>query len=150
MTETAPTAPPTLTTAIEPVAVDTSSALSPSSPKTKAALEARLSRRPEQKDLLDRNILHTNAAATSVAFAQHKDELKHAMLTDNLKKGLSTRPERKQLEERGILPDDNVAPALLTQKKELEKNMLSDTLNSKLSKRPSPDDLVQKGILAGA
>jgi len=146
MTETATaTGPSPLTTAVD-IPIDNSSTLSPSSPTNRNALEDRLSRRPEVKDLVDRNILHGTTANT--AFQQHKDALQHAIITDTLKKGLSTRPERKELEERGILPDDNIAPALLGHKKELEKNMLSDSLNTKLSQRPSPDDLVKKGILS--
>ncbi|KAK6528967.1 hypothetical protein TWF694_004193 [Orbilia ellipsospora] len=145
MTETTSTALPQLNTATADVpAVDKSSTLSPSSPNTRSQLEGRLSRRPEAKELVDRNILH---GTTSAAFQQSKDELQHAILTDTLKKGLASRPERKELEDRGILPNDNIAPSIVAQKKDLEKSMLSDSLNTKLSQRPSPDDLVKKGIL---
>ncbi|KAK6340903.1 hypothetical protein TWF696_009216 [Orbilia brochopaga] len=140
----AETAVPTLNTAAaaDAPAIDSSHTLSPS--KAQPDFEARLGRRPDPKDLVDRNILH---GTTSAVIQQHQDDLKHAMIADNLKKGLASRPERRELEERGILPDDHVAPALLGQKKELEKSMLTDSLNTKLAARPEPEEVMAKGIL---
>ncbi|KAJ6262305.1 hypothetical protein Dda_3112 [Drechslerella dactyloides] len=143
MTETAV---PTINTAggTDTPVIDSSSTLSPSNPQPN--LEARLAHRPDPKDLLDRNILHGTGPATIQA---QQDDLKHAMIVDNLKKGLATRPERHELEERGILPDSHVAPALLGHKKELEKSMLTDSLNTKLASRPEPEEVMAKGILNG-
>jgi len=110
------------------------------------SLEKALSRRPDQKDLQDRNILHKSTAAPAIQAQQH--ELEHAMIVDNLKKGLAQRPEKEELKERNILPkDDKTAPSLLAQKKELERSMLSDTIKDKLAHRPSPDDIIKEGIL---
>jgi hypothetical protein len=69
------------------------------------------------------------------------------MIVDNLKKGLAHRSEREELQERGILPDSKIAPALISHKKELEKHMLTDTLNTKLQRRPTTDEVIEKGIL---
>ncbi|KAF3903944.1 hypothetical protein ABW21_db0206012 [Orbilia brochopaga] len=138
MAETA--LPPVNTTDIPPV--DTAPTLSPS--KAQPNLEAALNRRPDPKDLVDRNILHGTGSA---AIQQQQDDLKHAMIADNLKKGLASRPERSELEARGILPDDHIAPALLVHKKELEKSMLTDSLGAKIASRPEPEEVIQKGIL---
>lgn len=115
--------------------VDTSPIVPPSAPHPQ--FERRLSLRPEAQSLVDRNILHTNAILESPVVA-HKDELK---------RGLEHRPDRKELEERGILPDEHVSPAILGKTKELEKSMLSDSLNTKLTHRPKVEEVIEKGIL---
>ncbi|RVD88341.1 uncharacterized protein DFL_002530 [Arthrobotrys flagrans] len=125
--------------------IDTSPIVPPSAPHPQ--FERRLSLRPEAQSLVDRNILHSTSTVASSLVA-HKDELKHAMLADNLKRGLATRPERKELEERGILPDEHVSPAILGKTKELEKSMLTDSLNTKLTQRPKVEEIMEKGILS--
>ncbi|KAF3172690.1 hypothetical protein TWF225_009981 [Orbilia oligospora] len=125
--------------------VDTSPIVPPSAPHPQ--FERRLSLRPEAQSLVDRNILHSSSTVASSLVA-HKDELKHAMIADHLKRGLASRPERKELEERGILPDEHVSPAILGKTKELEKNMLTDSLNTKLTQRPRVEEVMEKGILS--
>ena len=61
-------------------------------------LTVEFSSRPDAKDLVDRNILHDPNVAPSVQ--QQKHDLEHAMIVDNLKKGLAHRPEREELKER--------------------------------------------------
>ncbi|KAK6534466.1 hypothetical protein TWF281_005790 [Arthrobotrys megalospora] len=134
-----------VTTSTPAELVDTSPIVPPSAPH--AQFERRLSLRPEAQSLVDRNILHSTPSAAP-SLAAHKDELKHAMLTDNLKRGLASRPERKELEERGILPDEHVSPAILGKTKELEKSMLTDSLNTKLTHRPKVEEVMEKGILS--
>lgn len=65
------------------------------------SLEKALSRRPDPKDLKDRNILHDSSAMPSIQ--QQKQKLEHAMVADNLKKGLSQRPEKDDLRERMLI-----------------------------------------------
>ncbi|KAK6502851.1 hypothetical protein TWF481_007892 [Arthrobotrys musiformis] len=134
-----------VSTAQPDTVVDTSPIVPASAPHTQ--FERRLSLRPEAQSLVDRNILHSTPTAAP-SLAAHKDELKHAMLADNLKRGLATRPERKELEERGILPDEHVSPAILGKTRELEKSMLSDSLNTKLTQRPRVEEVMEKGILS--
>jgi len=64
------------------------------------SLEKALSRRPDPKELKDRNILHDSSAMPSIQ--QQKQKLEHAMVADNLKKGLSQRPEKDELKERMV------------------------------------------------
>lgn len=125
--------------------VDTSPIVPPSAQHTQ--FERRLSLRPEAQSLVDRHILHAPPTAAA-SLAAHKDELERAILTDSLKRGLATRPERKELEERGILPDEHVSPAILGKTKELEKSMLTDSLNTKLTHRPKVEEVMEKGILS--
>jgi len=131
-------------------AVDTSPTITPSAGDATNTLNSRLSRRPDPQDLINRNILHDSTLSTAPSIQQKKGELEHAMIVDNLKKGLAVRPERGELIEKGILPegvDSGVAPGLLEKRKELERSMLSDQLNSKLSNRPDADKLISEGIL---
>ena len=72
-------------------------------------------------------------------------ELERQQASDNLKKGLEKRPEKEDLINRNILPESNVAPALIASQKSLEKHMRADSLEQKIQHRPKPEDI--KGIL---
>ena len=74
-------------------------------------------------------------------------ELERQRITDNLKKGLSSRPEKDDLVQKNILPDSTVAPALQEKQKELEKHMRANSLEKNLQNRPKPEELVKEGIL---
>lgn len=111
----------------------------------KNSLEHALQFRPEEKDLVDRNILHHGAPAIQ----RHQAELEKAMAQDALKKHLAKRPTKEELLQRRVLPENhNVAPALIAAQRELEKSMLEDTLKEKLLHRPKPEEVVEKGILS--
>jgi len=113
------------------------------------SLEAALSKRPDAKDLEERNILHSGAPAIQ----QRQQELERAMTQDTLKKQLAHNVDEKiqlrdDLIQRNILPEKiNVAPALLAHQKELERNMLEDGLKEKLAHRPEVSEVIEKGIL---
>ncbi|EIM81095.1 uncharacterized protein STEHIDRAFT_125364 [Stereum hirsutum FP-91666 SS1] len=64
-----------------------------------------------------------------------------------LEKKLGERPEKSELQERNILKDDKVAPALQAAKEKLERSQLEDKLDNALQKRPKPEELVKEGIL---
>ncbi|KAG0643418.1 hypothetical protein HOY80DRAFT_432929 [Tuber brumale] len=98
------------------------------------SLENALAHRPDQKELEERNILHTGAE-----ISERQQELAKAM---------AHRPEKDDLVQRNILPHNaNVAPALISHQRELEKNLLERDLKEKLSHRPEPREVIQKGIL---
>jgi len=110
----------------------------------KNTLEHALQHRSEEKDLLNRNILHTGAPAIQ----QMQHDLEKAMAQDALKKHLASRPTKEELSKKGILPENtNIAPSLIAAQKELEKSMLEDSLRDKLAHRPQPVEVIQKGIL---
>ena len=46
-----------------------------------------------------------------------------------------------------ILPDSNVAPALLASQRALDMQMRADALDQKIQQRPKPEELVKEGIL---
>lgn len=145
-----------------------------------------LSHRPDQTDLVERNILH--AGAPAIQQKQHGPPPPRPLLypksnpTTNkqtLKKqwppmrsrstSLSGRARRRWFRAsppppwfrtqpptntsmrpiENILPENNVAPALLAAQKELEKSMLEDVLKEKLLHRPAPEAVIEKGILSG-
>lgn len=56
------------------------------------------------------------------------------------------RPEREELEAKGILKDQKVAPALQQAKSELERSQLENKLAKDIANRPAPDSL-PKNIL---
>jgi len=53
------------------------------------------------------------------------------------------------LEERNIIKDTKVAPAIQSAKVELEKARLEDELSQKLAARPDPSSLIKERILYG-
>ncbi|KAL7273388.1 hypothetical protein RUND412_003766 [Rhizina undulata] len=111
----------------------------------KNSLQHALARRPDQKELEERRILHTGAPAIQ----QRQIELEKAMTQDSLKKQLSHRPVKEELIQRNILPENsNIAPALIAQQRELEKSMREDLLKEKLAHRPEPAEVIKKGILS--
>ncbi|KAF8245192.1 hypothetical protein K440DRAFT_603893 [Wilcoxina mikolae CBS 423.85] len=127
----------------EPKPIDESS-ISPTTER-KNSLEHALARRPDEKDLVDRNILHHGAPAIQ----QKQHDLEKAMAQDSLKKHLANRPTKEELLQKHILPENsNVAPALIAAQRELEKSMLEDSLREKLAQRPKPEDVIEKGILS--
>lgn len=109
------------------------------------SLQYALAHRPEEKDLVDRNILHHGAPAIQ----QKQHELEKAMAQDALKKHLLKRPPKEELLKKNILPENcNVAPSLQAAQRDLEKSMLEDSLKDKLAHRPKPEEVIQKGILS--
>ena len=62
-------------------------------------------------------------------------------------KMIENRPSPSTLEERNILMDTKIAPALQETKKQLERSRLEDKLDRKLELRPPRERLVQDGIL---
>jgi len=80
---------------------------------------------------------------------------------EKLTKFLQRRPSQHELEERNILKDPKVAPAIqsakvprtrrdyfrLTAQAELEKARLEDDLSKKLATRPIPEELIKENIL---
>ncbi|CCX07934.1 hypothetical protein FPQ18DRAFT_356892 [Pyronema domesticum] len=118
--------------------------LSPISAR-KNSLQHALARRPDEKDLKDRNILHHGAPSIQKTQA----ELEKQMAQDALKRNLANRPTKEELLQKHILPENsNVAPALQAAQRELEKQMREDALREKLAHRPKPEEVIEKGILA--
>ncbi|KAI0319183.1 hypothetical protein OF83DRAFT_1055486, partial [Amylostereum chailletii] len=66
-----------------------------------------------------------------------------------LEKRLGQRPDKQELQERNILKEDNVAPALQAAKEKLQRSQLEDKLDHALQQRPKPEELVKEGILKG-
>jgi len=64
-----------------------------------------------------------------------------------LEKRLGQRPDKQELQERNILKEDNVAPALQAAKERLQRSQLEDKLDQALQQRPKPEELVKEGIL---
>jgi len=64
-----------------------------------------------------------------------------------LEKRLSQRPDRQELQDRNILKEGNVAPALQAARDQLQRSQLEDKLDQKLLQRPKPEELVKSGIL---
>ncbi|EIW82993.1 hypothetical protein CONPUDRAFT_101470 [Coniophora puteana RWD-64-598 SS2] len=67
---------------------------------------------------------------------------------DALEKRLGSRPEKEELQERNILKDDSVAPALQAAREKLQRSQLEDKLAHAIQQRPNPQELVEKGILS--
>jgi len=67
---------------------------------------------------------------------------------DVLEKRLGNRPEKEELQERNILKDDSVAPALQAAREKLQRSQLEDKLAHAIQQRPNPQELVEKGILS--
>jgi len=64
-----------------------------------------------------------------------------------LEKHLSHRPDKQELQDRNILKEGNVAPALQAAREQLQRSQLEDKLDQKLLHRPKPEELVKSGIL---
>lgn len=64
-----------------------------------------------------------------------------------LEKRLSQRPDKQELQDRNILKEGNVAPALQAARDQLQRSQLEDKLDQKLLHRPKPEELVKSGIL---
>jgi len=64
-----------------------------------------------------------------------------------LEKQLSHRPDRQELQDRNILKEGNIAPALQAAREQLQRSQLEDKLDQKLLQRPKPEELVKSGIL---
>jgi len=64
-----------------------------------------------------------------------------------LEKRLAQRPDRQELQDRNILKDGSVAPALQAARDQLQRSQLEDKLDQKLMQRPRPEELVKSGIL---
>jgi len=64
-----------------------------------------------------------------------------------LEKRLAIRPDRQELQDRNILKEGNVAPALQATREQLQRSQLEDKLDQKLLHRPKPEELVKSGIL---
>jgi hypothetical protein len=68
---------------------------------------------------------------------------------ERLIKFLERRPSQHELEERNILKDVKIAPAIQSAKAELEKARLEDDLAKKIAQRPNPEELIKEHILEG-
>ncbi|KAF8499798.1 hypothetical protein F5888DRAFT_113047 [Russula emetica] len=64
-----------------------------------------------------------------------------------LEKRLAQRPDKQELQDRNILKEGNVAPALQAAREQLQRSQLEDKLDQKLLHRPKPEELVKSGIL---
>jgi len=60
---------------------------------------------------------------------------------------MAHRPDKEDLQERNILKDDSVAPALQAAKEALEHEIIADSLEKKLAQRPDKEDLEERNIL---
>ncbi|CAO3680364.1 unnamed protein product [Umbelopsis vinacea] len=123
-------------------------ALNPKSPATSPAaekLDTFLSHRPEQQELVDKNILKDPKIAPSLQ--QHREELAKRQIEDSLRHKIESRPTREDLVEHNILKNTTAAPAIQAQQAELERSRLQDALEHKIQERPQPEQLVQQGIL---
>ncbi|KAL7409278.1 hypothetical protein BDY24DRAFT_403657 [Mrakia frigida] len=59
-----------------------------------------------------------------------------------------SRPDKKELQEKGILKDDKVSPAIQAQREALKRAQLENTLDAKIKERPKPEELIKEGILS--
>ncbi|KAH9057311.1 hypothetical protein EDB87DRAFT_1812026 [Lactarius vividus] len=88
------------------------------------------------------------AEGTSVSRPARQNSLSSETL-QALEKRLSQRPDRQELQDRNILKEGNVAPALQAARDQLQRSQLEDKLDQKLLHRPKPEELVKSGILRG-
>jgi len=88
----------------------------------------------------------TAAAATEATRPVRQSSFDEGALKA-LEKRLEQRPEKQELQERNILKEDKVAPALQAAKERLERSQLEDRLDHALQQRPKPEELVKGGIL---
>jgi len=80
------------------------SPISPRLPEAASSLEKHLQRRPERKELIDRNILPPTTVAPGLQ-AQQKELAKH-MRADSLNEKLAQRPPPEVLLKDGVLHED--------------------------------------------
>ena len=103
-----------------------------------AALEAKLTRRPERERLEGRGVIKGKEA--------HKMHLlSRESAAQKVENMLKTRPERERLEARGLLKDTETDAQ---RKQGLEEN--AKNLEEKLRTRPTPEELQAKGLLKEA
>ncbi|KAI1320923.1 hypothetical protein EDD11_009246 [Mortierella claussenii] len=115
--------------------------------KPNEELDKFLKERPEQSELVAKNILKDPKIAP--ALQQNAEELKRAKLETALAHKIENRPTVSELIDHNILHASHVAPALQGKEAELKRSQLEDFLNTKIQERPSPDILVEKHILEG-
>ncbi|TFY69714.1 hypothetical protein EVG20_g3032 [Dentipellis fragilis] len=98
-------------------------------------------------------ILATVAAAAASTGTTPRPVRRSSTLDEStvqaLEKYIGQRPDKHELQERNILKQDNVAPALQAAKEKLQRSQLEDKLDQKLQQRPKPEELVKDGILSG-
>jgi hypothetical protein len=90
------------------------------------------------------------AIAEEVAVSGTRPARQNSLSTETLEvleKRLAQRPERQELQDRNILKDGSVAPALQAARDQLQRSQLEDQLDHKLMQRPRPEELVKSGIL---
>ena len=125
-------------------------------------LSAKLSIRPKPDELVEHHILN-RLLPNVFSFEHFIDEVPNPEPAqspqDRLTKFFERRPSQHELEERNILKDPKVAPAIQSAKvrhkymnlcllqAELEKARLEDDLAKKLAKRPDPQSLIKEHIL---
>ncbi|KAF9965391.1 hypothetical protein BGZ70_004919 [Mortierella alpina] len=113
--------------------------------KSNEELDKFLKDRPNQKELVERNILKDPKIAPAL---QHQaEELKRAKLETALAHKIESRPPASELIDHNILHASHVAPALQGKEAELKRSQLEDMLKNKINERPTPDALVEKHIL---
>ncbi|KAH9978861.1 hypothetical protein BGW80DRAFT_1281407 [Lactifluus volemus] len=88
----------------------------------------------------------TNAAEEADVRPARQNSLS-AETVQALEKRLAQRPDRQELQDRNILKEGNVAPALQAVRDQLQRSQLEDKLDQKLTQRPKPEELVKSGIL---
>ncbi|KAG0052082.1 hypothetical protein BGZ83_003015 [Gryganskiella cystojenkinii] len=115
--------------------------------KSNEELDRFLKERPNQQELVNKNILKDPKIAP--ALQVHAEELKRAKLETALAHKIESRPSVAELMNHNILHASNVAPALQGKEAELKRSQLEDMLKTKIQERPSPDTLIEKHILEG-
>ncbi|KAH9040050.1 hypothetical protein EDB85DRAFT_1926831 [Lactarius pseudohatsudake] len=92
----------------------------------------------------------TDTTAIAEGTSVHRPARQNSFSSDTLQtleKRLSQRPDRQELQDRNILKEGNVAPALQAARDQLQRSQLEDKLDQKLLHRPKPEELVKSGIL---
>ncbi|KAI8088742.1 uncharacterized protein BX664DRAFT_331268 [Halteromyces radiatus] len=110
-------------------------------------LESFLSRRPDAKDLVDKNILKDPHVAPAIQ--QQRDELSKRRVEDSLRHKISHshRPSPESLVQQNILQNFVVAPAFQKPIYDTEKIQVQKNLEQKIADRPSKNTLLNQGIL---
>ncbi|KAI8581718.1 hypothetical protein K450DRAFT_230843 [Umbelopsis ramanniana AG] len=108
-------------------------------------LDAFLSHRPDQQELVEKNILKDPKIAPSLQ--QHREELAKRQIEDSLRHKIEARPKKEDLVEHNILKNTTAAPAIQAQQAELQRSRLQNALEHKMQERPQPDQLIKQGIL---
>ncbi|KAM3578899.1 hypothetical protein VKS41_008692 [Umbelopsis sp. WA50703] len=108
-------------------------------------LDAFLSHRPEQQELVEKNILKDPKVAPSLQ--QQREELAKKQIQDSLRHKIDSRPTKEDLVEHNILKNTSAAPAIQAQQADLERNRLQNALGQKIQDRPQHEQLIEQGIL---